>query len=71
MIPKKIVLVLFIALLPFIFARAQTQLEMNTEAQHELELSEQTMDSVFTAVAKKYEDSPVLDSKISCKVLLE
>lgn len=58
MILKRIVLILFLVLLPFIIAGAQTQLELNAEAHHELKLSEQTMDSVFTAVVEKYDDSP-------------
>lgn len=64
MISKRIVLILFLVLLPFIFARAQTQLEMNAEAHHELKLSEQTMDSVFRAVVEKYDDSPEFISRL-------
>src|SRR5690625_3567196 len=47
----------FIFLLLF-FVVAQSQAKMNSEAENEVELSEQKLDSFYTAVKKQYEDNP-------------
>src|SRR5690625_7361916 len=50
----------FFAVLIFLslFFVAQSQAKMNSEAENEVELSEQKLDSVYTAVKKQYEDNP-------------
>ncbi|MDR8394292.1 DUF1311 domain-containing protein [Aliifodinibius sp. S!AR15-10] len=58
MILKRILLFIFLLSGLFSHSIAQSQKEINSENQSQLELSKQKMDSVFTAILEKYEDSP-------------
>lgn len=61
---KRIILIFACAFLPFTLAEAQTQLEINSAAQNEFELSEQKMDSVFAAILVEYENAPEFISSL-------
>src|SRR5699024_7967459 len=58
MIVKNITFFSVLIFLSLFFVVGESQAKINSEAENEVELSEQKLDSVYTAVIEQYEDNP-------------